>query len=228
MYDIISKMLLLHGLPDRELVLLAKFAVLKEFKKGDYVIHEDEKATHLHVVRVGKVKLVKHTAQGKDVIVDIAADGEPLSLESVFEGRGYAVSAIAAEKSTVVLIEKNQLLKIYEGNPNLMRSALAEMSRKSRELIRQIKELSVGKVDSRIANLILRLGDKIGQGGFGRGTVKIDIHLSRQDIADFTGTTVETAIRTMSRFAKSGMVKTAKDYILIEDRDQLEIVADMG
>ncbi len=51
------------------------------------------------------------------------------------------------------------------------------------------------------------------------------MHLSRQELADLTGTTIETAIRIMSRWAKSGIVRTDKDGFLLQDRSALDALA---
>ena len=216
---------LFDGLGSEELSAIDRYVVQRDYKKGETIFHEGETTTHLYFVENGKVKLVKHTPQGKDVIVDIGAPKDPLSLEPIFDGEGYSTSAISVEPTSVLLLDRRQLLKFVEQFPLILKNAVKIISRRSRDQYRHIKELSVGKVDSRIANLILRLGEKIGRDDADK--VKIDIHLSRQDIADFTGTTVETAIRTMSRFAKTGLVKTSKNWIVIENREELEQVAEI-
>ncbi len=216
---------LFDGLSPEELSAIDRYVVQREYKKGKTIFHEGEKTTHLYMVDSGKVKLVKHTPQGKDVIVDIGATKDTLSLEPIFDGEGYPTSAVAVEPTNVLLLDRRQLLKFVEQFPIILKNSVRIVSSRSRDLYRHIKELSVGKVDSRIANLILRLGEKIGRDD--QDKVKIDIHLSRQDIADFTGTTVETAIRTMSRFAKTGLVKTTKNWIVIENREELEQVAEI-
>jgi CRP/FNR family transcriptional regulator len=79
-------------------------------------------------------------------------------------------------------------------------------------------------VEYRIAHLLLKLADRIGEKGSG-DEITIPILLSRQDIADLVGTTVETAIRVMSRWRKMGIVTNDKRGILIRDRDTLEDLA---
>jgi CRP/FNR family transcriptional regulator len=79
-------------------------------------------------------------------------------------------------------------------------------------------------VEYRIAHLLLKLADRIGEDSLAGG-ITIPIVLSRQDIADLVGTTVETAIRVMSRWRKMGIVVNDKRGILIRDRETLEDLA---
>ncbi|RJO66772.1 MAG: Crp/Fnr family transcriptional regulator [Myxococcales bacterium] len=223
MKDLIKKYDIFQSLSPSDLSILARAAMMKELKKGEYLCHEGEKATHLYLLTQGKLKVVKHTSFGKDVILDIYAKGEMFLMEGVFDAEPQPASAVAAEDSMVLLIEKRTFVRVMDQNPMMTRAVLSEMAHKMRGLTDQITDLSVGKVDYRIANLMLKLGHKIGEEEGDQ--VKLNIHLSRQDIADLTGTTIETAIRTMSRLAKQEVVKTTKDSILILDRHRLEDIA---
>lgn len=214
-----------QSLSPSDVTSLERVAVLKEIKKGEYVVHEAERASHFHLVRKGKLKIVKHTTFGKDVIIDIATTGEIFLIEPIFDDDYYPASAIAVEDSTILMIEKRTFIRMMNQNPKMTRLALKEMAGKMRVLNSQIKELSVGKVDHRIANMMLKLAEKIGEEREG-GKLYLDIALSRQDIADLTGTTIETAIRTMSRFARQNLLETTKNSILIKDPTGLLDVAE--
>jgi len=224
MKRILKKYELFQSLPPADLSALARVAIIKQVQKGEYICYEGEKMANFHLVYSGKIKVVKHTTFGKDVILDICSDGEVFLIEPIFDGEGYPASAVAVEDSSVLLIDRRKLVRYMDQNPKMMRTALKEMANHMRTLNTQIKELSVGKVDYRIANMMLKLGEKIGERDQ-QGQVRVAISLSRQDIADLTGTTIETAIRTMRRFAKQDLVETTKDTILIKDRDGLEDIA---
>ncbi len=220
----LQKVRLLSDIHPHDFNALARVTIGKNYDKGDYICHEGERAVNFYWVTSGKVKLVKHTTFGKDVILEICTAGETFLLESLMDGSEHPVSAIAAEPTSILQLERITLLRIMDQNPKMARAFLREMSSRNRVLIDQIQELSVGKVDYRIANMVLKLGQKIGEED-ASGQVKMDISLSRQDIADLTGTTIETAIRTMSRLAKQEVLRTTRDSILILDRDKLEDIA---
>ncbi len=227
MKEILKKYEIFSFLSPADLSALARLGTIKRVNKGDYICHEGERASHFHLVHKGKVKVVKHTAMGRDVILDIFTEGELFLLEPIFDEGEYPASAVATEESEILMLEKRNMMQFMERYPKMMRHALKEMALKLRELNTQVKELSVGKVDYRIANMLLKLNEKIGQDEPG-GRRVMSISLSRQDIADFTGTTIETAIRTMSKLAKQDVLKTTKNSIEILDFDRLEEIADGG
>lgn len=90
-------------------------------------------------------------------------------------------------------------------------------------LTNRLAERTGGRVETRFARLFLEMSDDMGcpQGG----GVFIPMALSRQDLADLLGTTVETSIRIMSRWGKQGIVQTEREGFLIADRPALESLA---
>jgi CRP/FNR family transcriptional regulator len=90
-------------------------------------------------------------------------------------------------------------------------------------LCRRVEELAGGQVERRIATLLLRLADGMGVPRTSEGTW-IPVRLSRQDLADLVGTTLETAIRVMTRLGRAGIVRTAPRGLVITDRRALEEV----
>ena len=91
----------------------------------------------------------------------------------------------------------------------------------------KMNALAGERVERRLAHILLKLADRTGRRE-PEGTL-ITIPLSRQDLADMAGTTLETAIRIMSRFNLSGMVKTLKGgYLLLLDEEQLRQLAKPG
>jgi len=91
-------------------------------------------------------------------------------------------------------------------------------------MCRRVEELSGGQVEQRIALLLLKLADKSGVVRPGEG-IQIPIRLSRQDLADLCATTVETAIRVMSRLDKDGVVRSTRTGFVVISRDRLDEIA---
>ena len=80
-----------------------------------------------------------------------------------------------------------------------------------------------GRIEARFARLFLKLADQMGRSE--RGGTFIPLSLSRQELADMTGTTIETCIRIMSRWGKQEIVRTEKDGVVIVEREALDAVA---
>ena len=97
------------------------------------------------------------------------------------------------------------------------------MSLRLVELTRRLAEMTGSHVESRLARLFLKLADRMGTPG--RGGLFVPMSLTRQELADFIGTTTETSIRIMSRWQKDGIVRTEKDGFVVANRKPLEALA---
>jgi CRP/FNR family transcriptional regulator len=109
---------------------------------------------------------------------------------------------------------------VLESNPSLVRGFLLGMTTRLVELTNRLAELTGGRIDARFARLFMKLASETGRAE--RGGTFIPIALSRQELADMTGTTVETCIRIMSRWNKEAIVRTEKDGFVVLDRAGLE------
>ncbi len=82
-----------------------------------------------------------------------------------------------------------------------------------------IRGLAAERVEARVARLLFKLADKTGVPG--EGGVRLGLQLTRQDIADMVGCTLETAIRILSRWQKDRLIKTQEGMITILNRREL-------
>ena len=199
---------------------LAEVSVLKSYGKGDRIFSEGDPSDFLFTILSGRVKVVKLVPGGREVILEIFGPGDPLGAVVAYEGRPYPATAIATEPATCVLVRRQEFFALLETHPSLVRGYVTGLARRIMELTRRIPEVAGGRVETRFAHLFLKLSDGLGQpateGKF------IPMTLSRQDLADLTGTTMETAIRIMSRWGKEGLVRTEKEGFLVLDRAALE------
>jgi len=131
-----------------------------------------------------------------------------------------AASAVALEPTTCVLVPRQAFFSLLETYPTMVRGLLVGLTHRLAELTNRLTELSGGRVEERLARFFLKLADSMGQPG-PDGT-RIPMALSRQELADMIGTTIETSIRIMSRWGKQGIVRTEKDGFVLLDRAALE------
>jgi CRP/FNR family transcriptional regulator len=146
--------------------------------------------------------------------------GDPLGGVAVYDQMPYPGSAIALEDVACVQILRSELFGLLERHPSLVRGLLKSLTRRLVELTSRLTELSGGHVEERLARLFIKLASQ--KGIVEDGSVLIPVSLSRQELADLTGTTIETSIRIMSRWAKAGLVETRDDGFLLHDKDALE------
>jgi len=203
---------------DRE--ALAPLCRMRGFDKGDTIFREGDPADRIYFVHIGQVKIVK-AAGGRDVIIELLGPGEPVGAVAVFERRPFPASAIALEPSGILSIPEREFFALLEKRPEMMRHLLAGLTYRLMMVNKRIADLT-GSAEHRAARLFLTLADRVG---IPRGTATfIPLPLSRQEIADLIGTTLETAIRLMSRWQKENVVETEKSGFLIPAVDALKEV----
>src|SRR5262249_16876848 len=132
----------------------------------------------------------------------------------------YPATAIALEPTSCLLVRRGPFFALLERHPTLVRGFLLGLTQRIVELTRRIPEVAGSRVETRFAHLFLKLADKMRRPG--PDGITIPVALSRQDLADLTGTTIETCIRTMSRWHKEGTVRTERDGFVLADRAALE------
>jgi CRP/FNR family transcriptional regulator len=204
-------------------VRLAAVARVRDYARGDVIFREGDASEAFYTVVNGRVKVFKMLPSGKDVILEIFGSGDPLGAIAAYEGRPFPASAMALEETTCLLLPRRDFFALLEQHPSLVRGLLHGMTQRLIELTNRVAQLSGGKVEARLARLFLKLAD--GSGRSERGGVFVPLALSRQELADMTGTTIETCIRVMSRWGKDDVIRTEKDGFLVLDREALEEAA---
>lgn len=209
--------------PDRE--RLACVSSVRSFTRGETIFLEGDPPIGFYAIASGRVKVFKMTPAGKDVILEIFGPGDPLATAVALEGRPCPASAVALEPTACVVTPREAFFALLETHPTLVRGLLLGMTHRLIELTNRLAELTGGRVEARFARFFLKFADEIGRPGPASGELTIPLALSRQELADFTGTTVETAIRIMSRWGKEGVVRTEKDGFVVVGREALEALA---
>lgn len=218
-FEILKNIFIFSGFDMDALGGIHAVAVEEHLKKGDSIFWEGDPPSWLLVLKKGKVKLFKQSSTGKETILRIVDAGETFGELALFDGRPYPNSAKAMESSTIIKIPRPEFLMMVQKFPNVSYEIILELSRRLRESQEVIQALAVERVERRIVSLLLKLADRIGKEE-GKRT-RIPVILTRQDIADMVGSTVETSIRIISRLSKDGMIETKGKTIYITDMDQL-------
>lgn len=198
--------------------------VEKRFGKDDYIFFEGDPSSWLGVILEGRVKMIKHSGAGKDVVLDVISPGEMLGEVSAFNGKPYPATAQAMEPTVVASIYREDFLRLLKQYPALALGLIEELGRRLREAQETIKSMAVERVERRIARILLKLAATTGASS--EEGIVIELPLTRQDIAEMAGTTVETTIRTMSKFRKKGLVQTKRGRVTILEPHQLVKIAE--
>jgi CRP/FNR family transcriptional regulator len=221
--EVLRRLTLFRRLSAADRGRVASMSQTVAFERGATILTEGVEPEAVVGIVDGHVKLFKSTPAGKEIILDIVGAGEQLGALAVFEGVPYPASAMALEHTTCVRIPRREFFALLDQHPAIVRGLLSGLSIRLTELTWRLAELSGARVEARFARLFLKLVGQIGRQD--RGGEFVPMALSRQELADLTGTTIETTIRIMSRWQKEDVLHTEKDGFVILNHALLEDVA---
>jgi CRP/FNR family transcriptional regulator len=212
--ETLKKSEIFSSLKDGELQKILDLFEQVSFKNNETIFGEGDPSDKLYLVAEGSVKILKHTMMGKDIILEMMSPGDIFGGVAVLDKKDFPASALAMESTTVIWISRQDLLAIMEEYPILKLEVVKYFSDKLRDAHEMLKNIATERVEKRIASLLLKLSEKVGVDD--DGYRKIDFPLTRQEISEMVGTTVETCIRTMSKLQKDGIVKSSNGRISIK------------
>lgn len=184
-----------------------------DYKKGQVIFYEGNQAYGLYCVFAGRVKLYKAGVDGQQQIVRIAGPGDLLGYRSLFAEEPYAATACVLENATICCIDKNAFFPILSKNPKLALNIIKKLSKELREAEALATSIAHRSVRERMAELLLML--KATYGKPAKKGVRIDLLLSREELAEMIGITQETAIRLLSEFKSDGLIEVREREITV-------------
>jgi CRP/FNR family transcriptional regulator, nitrogen oxide reductase regulator len=197
---------------------------VKRVPRGDFVFLEGSPATSLNVLAEGRVKVIRETDDGQEVILRLIEAGE------IFGGAGgwgepaYPASARAQEDAVVLQLPAESFSELIAHQPAFALAVVHELGQRLRNAEARIRELQTERVERRIARVLLRLANKTGvktaQG------IELGTRLTRQDLAELVGTTLSTASRTLSAWDQQGIVAAGREHVTILQPHQLVNIAE--
>ena len=188
------------------------------FARDAYIFHEGDPAERFWAVRDGQVKIVKHGEGGREIVIEVIPPGEIFGGAAMLMTHQPATAQGLSDAATLSLAvdEYKRLLHDY---PAVGVRVIEMLGERLLGVVR-MRAMASERVERRVAHVLLKLASKFGEeraDGWAIGA-----SLSRQDIAELSDTTLETAIRVMSKFSKEGWVKTLRGgYVVILDRETL-------
>jgi CRP-like cAMP-binding protein len=198
---------------DDLLEILGRFKTA-HFESGETILRQGEPAIAFYLVAKGKVKVVQTSHEGLEVILHIFKPGGVIgALPSL--GRGtYPASAITLEPATTYFIGQDEFERLMIDYPTVTHHLLTFATRMLQSAHRRLRELATERVERRIALTLVRLTRQLGREQGGR--LIIEAPLSRQDLAEMSGTTLYTVSRTLKKWERQG--------VLLSDRKRVEIL----
>lgn len=215
---------LFKGLSAGELERVAQVARQRRLVSDAYLYYQGDPAEYLPVLLAGRLKLTQLTPEGQQVLMRYTSPGEVFGVLAVLSDMAWPTSAQAVEDSLVATWEKEAMYDLMLRYPRIALNALAVLASHTRDFQDRIRELSTERVERRIARALLRLarqtGRKVKEG------VLLDLPLSRQDLAEMSGTTLFTVSRTLSQWESKGLIKAGREQVTILFPHGLVVIAE--
>lgn len=207
--------------PD-ELEFLSSKKTKVDYLSGETIFKQGAFAPYVIYVVNGLVRVYLQSSNQKQLNIRLAKQGDFMAFSSMFGENVYRYSATALKDSSICMIEKDTLSQLLLKNPEF---ALRITSRKSfieRRLLEIIDNFSNKQMRGKIASTLLYLSSD--------SFIDEDVfqHLTRQDIADFAGITLESAIRFIKEFEKDKSIKLDGKKIVIENKQALMEISRVG
>ena len=213
---ILKRSSIFSGLNDNELGELANLTTEHSFKPHESILWEGDAPECFYIVAEGKVKVLKHSSQGREFIIAFFGPGEMFGELAVFENKPYPASAQAATTTKVLCIKREGFLSFLAQCPQVSLRIIDILGERLRESQSRLRDLAGERVEQRLASILLMLSAKLGP----------TLSFTRQELADMAGTTTETTIRFMSRLKDGGIIRSARGKIVILNEVKLRLLSE--
>jgi CRP-like cAMP-binding protein len=212
------------GVAPAELDEILREARPIRYVKGDNVFEQDEEAHSFFVLLHGHLRVTKLTPAGQQVVVRFVTPGEIFGVAMAIGRTAYPGTATAVVDSIALAWPSSAWPRLVAAHPSLAANTLQTVGSRLQEAHTRVVEMSTEQVERRVAHALLRLakqaGRKVEQG------VQIDFPISRQDVAEMTGTTLHTVSRILSAWEDRGFVDGGRQRIVIREPHKLLVIAE--
>jgi CRP-like cAMP-binding protein len=215
---------LFKDLSERILEEALHYASRRRVEADTYLFMQGDPADYIHLLLSGQMKLTQTTPEGQQIILAYAAPGDAIGVVAVLSGTDYPISAEAIETSQLLFWERDQMRRLMLRNPEIAINAIGVLAVRVREFQDRVRELSTERVERRIARALLRLANQAGRRV--ENGVLIDLPLSRQDLAQMTGTTLFTVSRTLKQWENQGLILSKREQVTIRFPHGLVTIAE--
>lgn len=211
-----------NSLSEDERDSLAASSFMAFAERGEFVWLAGSPIQFVSIIGSGFLKMTRTTPQGSDVAVELLGPGQCLGILAAIEGRVYPLNAVAVTNAWYLKVPTKALVNLYRSSSSLRDILLRSLGPRLRKAHDMMARMSGGKIEQRLSAVLLILMESYGETR-PKG-VLLTVPLTRQDLAEMAGTTIETTIRVMSKWQKAKVVSTHQQWITIHDAPTLESV----
>ncbi|HQH26692.1 MAG TPA: Crp/Fnr family transcriptional regulator [Oligoflexia bacterium] len=213
-FDFIKEIPTFSQLPGDALSSLAEQSRFASIRSGDYIAFEGSQDEASFIVVSGRLAMTKSSMSGKDLVVQLLGPGDFFGMVLAIEKLPSQLSARAQTDAEVLWIPTEALLGVLSGHPVLYKGFVAQLSDWLHTAHKLSRGLAHDSVEVRIAALLVLLAAKFARTR-DENNDPIVVDITRQHIADLTGTTPETATRVTRSMHRTGLIEVNKPGVII-------------
>lgn len=201
-------------------------AATRTLRAGAPLARQGEPADALYLVEQGLLKLVQVTPEGHELIVRFVGPLDPFGGVVALEGATYPVTALAVEPMRLRVWPRATLASLLARHPQVRTNLLREMTTHMTDALTRVSELATERVGQRLAHTLLRLGRQVGE-PTSEGLL-LRHPLTRQELAELTGTTLYTVSRILSRWQADGVIESRGRRLLVRSTERLQELTEVA
>ncbi|MYN13994.1 helix-turn-helix domain-containing protein [Pusillimonas sp. TS35] len=224
--SLIRNLDLFRALPNESLDAMLQNAQTHRIAEGETVFKQGDPAARFFVLLTGHLKVVQITPDGEQVVVRYVNPGDVFGIAHAMRRAHYPATTIGVQESLLLSWPDSDWDRLLAGNPQFASFAFQTVGQRLQDAHSRIRALSTEEVEQRVARAILRLVDESGE-QTDEG-IEIEFPITRQDIAELTGTTLHTVSRLLSAWKDRGIVSSGRKRIVVLNMDELIRTAEGG
>ena len=222
LHEFLLSTFLFDSFTESEIALLSPSLSLKKVRKGEQIFSEGLEAKAFFVVISGKVKIYKLSPDGKEHTLHIQSAGDLVAEAAIFDSMAYPASCAAMEDSTLVRISREGFINLLKKHPELSLKMMSAYSKRLRQFVSKIEELSMRDIRSRLAGYLIR------NSKMEKGIATCRLKYSKKELASLLGTIPETLSRALSFLKQKGLITEKDKSIIIPDPGKLRTFSESG
>ena len=207
-----KKTSLFSSLSDNEIEKITNQLIVKQFNKNDTILYEEDTNEFMYIILMGKVKVIRTTEDGKEIILAMHGSGSFFGEMSLIDGKTTPASVIATEDSLIAIISKKDFFSIVFTHQRVTINLMEVLCLRLRKSWDTIQLLNFNNASQRTKMMFLMLSNEYGE-KTPEGTI-LNIKLTHQDISDMTGLTRETVTRVIDKFQKNKEISVLKGRLI--------------
>ena len=211
--DLLANIPLFETLKSEHHLEIASKIKIRNYKRGETIIYQDEPGSMLYIIVEGHVKIMTRTPEGDELIIAMLANNDFFGELSLLDGEPHSASAVAMDTTQVMTLQRDDFFEAILKSPEMVRKILIALSSRLRRTDILLEDAIRLNLAPRLSKRLLELGEKFGV--ITDNCIEIELRLTQQDLANFLGASRVAINRLLRQLQDSGIISIDKKHITI-------------